>query len=918
MNVFHRFTRASLRQNPSRTLVTVIGIVLSMALVTAVIQGAYSGIQFLIRSEVERVGAFHGYMFAMPDEDAGRLKEMDFIKKTAAWHTVGWAEIDSQNSYKPYLLIQGMDPDFADMVTVRLISGRMPENGGELLVPDTLAEDGGVTWKIGETVQLTVGKRVIAGGTEEIYSGWCEADPPTDPPTFVEELADTVERAYTVVGVYKRLSNDVENWGEPSYTALTCWDGQGIGRQGVFFTVDDARHYYDYMESPEMTSLRWDSASDHDDLLRLQGAVRSENLSTFIYGFAGVLIFLIAFGSISLIYNSFAISVSERTRQFGILKSVGATKKQIRRSVLYEALLLGTIGILGGAVVGCLGIGITLWALRDAFAMFAMDTGVQMKLVVSPLGLVIAAAVCLVTTLISAWIPARRADRVSAIDAIRQTGDVKVRSRDVKVSGLTKRLFGFEGMMASKNFKRNRKRYRATVVSLFLSVTLFIAASSFCDYLTQAVGTVRGDDSRMDITYAVAGDDRGDSDRVLAILTGVAGVEKGCYLESEYVDLRVAPDAITDEWVDRYGAPESTDGLIDVAAHANIVFVDDAAFRALCADNGLDPASYYDAESPKALLYNRSTGRTIDQDGNSHWYDVKMINESKLPLEMYATEERQFDGYTLAEVEDGKYYYYTDEYMQEMNERWRNGEDAGLDRSRAMVLTAEEAEERSYLTVAATVKETLFALPDGMTALIYPYEMREAVMGENAAEELFQTDFALIAPDHARAFEAIKKELSAKGMETGKLFDVAADKESMRMLVTVVRVFSYGFIILISLIAMANVFNTVSTNVMLRRREFAMLKSIGLGEKGFRRMMNYECIIYGCKGLLWGLPAAVALTYVIYRITGSIVERGFYIPWYSVAIAVGSVFAVVFATMLYATGVIRRDNPIDALRQENI
>ena len=138
------------------------------------------------------------------------------------------------------------------------------------------------------------------------------------------------------------------------------------------------------------------------------------------------------------------------------------------------------------------------------------------------------------------------------------------------------------------------------------------------------------------------------------------------------------------------------------------------------------------------------------------------------------------------------------------------------------------------------------------------------------------------------------------------------------MLVTVVRVFSYGFIILISLIAMANVFNTVSTNVMLRRREFAMLKSIGLGEKGFRRMMNYECIIYGCKGLLWGLPAAVALTYVIYRITGNIVDRGFYIPWYSVAIAVGSVFAVVFATMLYSTGVIRRDNPVDALRQENI
>ncbi|MBQ2061858.1 MAG: FtsX-like permease family protein [Oscillospiraceae bacterium] len=541
-----------------------------------------------------------------------------------------------------------------------------------------------------------------------------------------------------------------------------------------------------------------------------------------------------------------------------------------------------------------------------------------MKLVVSPAGMVIAAVVCLVTTLISAWIPARRANRVSAIDAIRQTGDIKVRGKDVKVSGLTKKLFGFEGMMASKNFKRNRKSYRATVVSLFLSVTLFIAASSFCDYLTQAVSTVRSNDSRVDITYATVGDGRTDPDGVLAVLTGVPGVKAGCYLESNSYELRVDPDAVTDEYVNRYGAPESTGGVTGAPAHANLIFVNDAAFRALCADNGLNADDYYDPTAPKGLLYNHAAGQTIDQDGNRHWYDVKMIDESKLPLEMYASEVRQFDGYTMADVEDGKYYYYPDEYMQEMNDRWRNGEDAALDRSRAMVKTAEEAEERRYLTVHAVVKETLFALPDGMTALIYPYEMRGAVLGENAAEALFQTDFALQATDHARVFEAIKKELTARGMETGRLFDMAAEKESMRMIVTVVRVFSYGFIILISLIAMANVFNTVSTNVMLRRREFAMLKSIGLGEKGFRKMMNYECIIYGCKGLLWGLPAAVALTYLIYRITGNIVERGFYIPWYSVAIAVGSVFAVVFATMLYATRAIRRDNPIDALRQENL
>ena len=138
------------------------------------------------------------------------------------------------------------------------------------------------------------------------------------------------------------------------------------------------------------------------------------------------------------------------------------------------------------------------------------------------------------------------------------------------------------------------------------------------------------------------------------------------------------------------------------------------------------------------------------------------------------------------------------------------------------------------------------------------------------------------------------------------------------MIVGVVNVFAYGFIILISLIAAANVFNTISTNIMLRRREFAMLKSIGMTEKGMRKMLSYECVIYGFRALVLGLPVSVGVTYLIHRIVSEELERSFYMPWHSVAIAVGSVFLVVFATMLYARAKLRKDNPIDALKNENL
>ena len=222
----------------------------------------------------------------------------------------------------------------------------------------------------------------------------------------------------------------------------------------------------------------------------------------------------------------------------------------------------------------------------------------------------------------------------------------------------------------------------------------------------------------------------------------------------------------------------------------------------------------------------------------------------------------------------------------------------------------------SKLTLGATLKAGFMGVMENYFAFYAPFSMKGAILPE--AAEPYITNFCFRAHDHAQVSARMEKLLTDMGLPIYRLNDHAADKEMMRMMVRIVNVFAYGFIILISLIAAANVFNTISTNISLRRREFAMLKSIGLSEKGFMRMMNYECVIYGVKGLLLGLPASVLMTAAIWRIANTGVMTGFYIPWYSMAIAVGSVFAVVFATMLYAAGKVRKDNPIDALKNENL
>lgn len=891
MNILHRFTRKSLMANRSRTWVTIIGIILSMALFTAVIEGAYSGQQFLIRSVEEKDGRWLVFDAELTQKQAEALRQTDGIADSAVWREVGWGEIGSSNEYKPYLLVESIDDGIEDMLSIRLVSGRLPENENEILLPAHLASNGGVHYSEGDTLNIALGQRVDESGAA--LSAFTAIEDGKS-----ESIRAAKDHRYTVVGVYERLSTEVEDFGCPGYTALTR--GGGTGNYTVFYTLKHPSSVLKWCDAhPSEGFLKI-----HSDLRRFNGVFGSESFNLLLYGFAGVLVFLIAFGSISLIYNSFSISVSERTRQLGILKSVGATKKQIRASVLYEALVLSAVGIPIGLIVGCAGIGVTLYCLRDAFSgMLFTGATTQMRLVLHPLALLISAVVCLVTTLISAAIPARRAIRVSPIDSIRQTADVKLKAKEVRTSRLTEKLFGFEGTMAAKNFKRNRRRYRSTIVSLFLSVVLFISASSFCAYLTDSVNEAAGTENSADIVYYTVGEQKPDPEAVLEMLS-VDGVTDAAYQDNAYDDFLIPADTIDpDAWT--YLTDDPAQRGKEMVELGYIMFVQDEAFRALCKANSLNPDDYFDADHPMALVWNQNP--MVTEKGAQGTYRV--LDESKLPCTVTVGKPQEMEGYVYNGVtasENGERMLIYVPYGADGEPLW----------DQPALFPASETETRVEYQIGGVVTQTTFSLAARQLTLYYPFSMEEAVLGKDNL--IFQTDFAFEAEDHAKVYDAMKTKLTDAGMDTGRLTDAAANEESVRMMVKVVNVFSYGFIILISLIAVANVFNTISTNVSLRRREFAMLRSIGLGNNGFRRMMNYECIIYGVKGLVWGLPAAIGMTWVIWRITNQAFESSFYVPWYSIAIAVGSVFLVVFVTMLYAMDKIKKDNTIDALKNENM
>ena len=904
MNILHTFTRRALKKNRMRTLVTIIGIVLSMALLTAVIEGAYSGLVYMRGVTTEDTGDWHAYFSGLDEATAESVKEQKFVKDVVTtWRLVGYEAQEPEADRQP-VFVDALEGD-APLIASRIKEGRMPENEHELILSsifyDLSRETDLSAYEIGKTITLPIGNRTSPDGEplSEYDTRW-----------EGEYAANTEPVTYTIVGVYRSFDPSVQGTG---YRALT--KGQGTGEASVFFTVKHP-YFFKSVMNRQTVSQNW---RKNASLMRLYGVFNDDIIVSVLYGFTAVLVVLVMFGSISLIYNAFSISVAERTRQFGILKSIGATKKQIRASVRYEALVLSLLGIPAGLIVGCAGIGITLWAIRDTISALMPNAETQMRLALHPIALLIAAVIALITVLISAAVPARRAARLQPIEAIRSTADIRTKAKEVKTSKLTEKLFGFEGAMGAKNFKRNKKGYRATVLSLFMSVVLFISASSFCAYLTDMVKTV-AENSSVDVFANVPVYAAKDVMRQMRTHDGVTRSAYSFMLDSGVDGFHADRALLTDAYnaVPFHGYTFNNEQL-DVVL--SVLYLEDDAFRALCRASGVDPEPYFAEDCPYGVLMNTDITEPVIDGNHMRYYRYDLFRDDALPASVETKEIQKRDGFVWEyeydhETDVTKIAYYPESYWHEVMEGAAETHSYTLDRTRAdAVLTFDEASVPVTYSFDAFVQSDGFCIPTDRASLIYPFSRlpQEAFRSESQAQLYFQTT------DHKALTEALLKLFSESEFRYNAYAgDVAAERENSRMIVGVVNVFAYGFIILISLIAAANVFNTISTSIMLRRREFAMLKSIGMTEKGMRKMLSYECVIYGLRALLLGLPVSIGVTFLIHRIVAQELQRGFYMPWQSILIAVGSVFLVVFATMLYARRKLRKDNPIDALKNENL
>lgn len=874
-NIFFQFAAKSLKKNRTRTIVTIVGIILSTAMLTAVTTIISSIQAYGIAYESQKLGDWHVSIRSMDGSQKEELERDSRVSDVYELENVGYADLEgSANAYKRYLCIQGMDQGFAGHMPIHLTEGRMPKNDTELLIPQHVEENAGVTFQLGETLTLSVGVRESGEGAvlwQDNALLVAEEENDDEGKTQVislEHLAGTEQKSYTVVGFYERPA--FEKFSAPGYTALTLASGA---------CRSDCYDCYAVMKHPYQATELWREWGEkggsiftdcNNPLLRFCGISTRGDFNSLVYGMGGILMVIIVFGSIALIYNAFAISVSERTKQFGLLASIGATRRQMKKTVRMEALILCVIGVPLGILAGICGIGITISFFSDSMSyLIGVDNELKFKLSVSEAAVVIAAVVGSLTVLVSAWLPMHRALKLSPIEAIRRKNDVRLTRRQVKIPGWVNHCFGLSGMVAWKNFKRNKKRYRSTVVSLVLSILLFVSAGSFSDYFLSGFMDA-AKSSQYDVGVRFFTD---EYERVEAGMSnacqapGSSPVYEAVYYESS--DIWVEKEMLTDggRKLAEMEASENENqmGADMINISSCIQFLPENVYSDLLDFYKLNREEYIGKKFPKAIVLNNVADNSSEEQEAlpvlaSSCQELTLLTK----IDEKATEQKLAIG-DLVENTPG----------------W-------------------EAEfSKQCLSWAGGTYEI---------HILYPLSAKELLRGC-----MVEGDVKLNGEDHA----AVAKWLEENVKGNVDVYDAAEDEVQMRMLLLMLNVFSLGFIILISLITAANVFNTISTNMGLRRREFAMLKSVGMTPKEFKQMLNFECLIYGTKSLLYGFFVTIPAVLFMYYLGHEKSFSGFYLPWRYVVISVLCVFAVVYATMIYAQTRGKKEDIAEALKEND-
>jgi len=919
MGLIKKLVIKDLLLNKKRTIATIVGIVLSLALFVSVLTMYISAVDGLIDYNKKTSGNYHAVFYNVNPSDVDSFKNNREIETINDVKKIGYANIDYKVSDKDsmkydYACLQAIDKEQFKNLALDFVEGSFPTNEKEVLITNKYKLKFNVS--VGDTISLNIGKKVV--DEEATKAAQAENDKnntDSKEKTKSEEVeektkvVDAKKESFKVVGVVTNsilhrnydtdslpiitiATNNTKSVEDSLYirykkSSLDKWakmtaDILGIDEHSLGF-YNEGFTYTDKVDE-ELKKAKYEYHIN-EGVLSLEKSYIKNEYTRELVPIIIALIAIVMIGSIICIKNSFDISIMEKIKQHAMLKSVGATKKQIRKSVLFEASVMLLIAIPFGIGVGLLAAGIMLrvtnYYIKDIIK------NMQFNLSYSYEVIIIAVILVIMTIFISALLPAIKSSRISIIEAIKNSEQIKLKSKKIKAPKYIKKLFGIGGTISYKNMKRNKKKYRKVIIAISISVFLFITIFTLLSFVYKIMETEYKLEYNVS-TYMFDENKEMDLNSTLSF----DNIKRASIIKGNYRDVKDAKN--TTEFKEAQNKAYGGNHTGDIPSYIEVCCLDKAEQNRYLKELGLSENDIKD----KAILINYV---------EASYYDNNDKKEEKIQV---------YD----VNVND------TMELTEDVKDIESDGENATQGENKNNNITS------TPVKIACVTDKTPFGMRKGTIGTIYDNgvlvvsaEYFKKIF-ENAKDKYVDTRAFYYSNDPDKLTSDIKTIFPDE--EGGAFIQNYAEVEKQyKKIMSLVSILIYGFIAALFVIGITNIFNTIVSSMQLRKREFATLKSIGMTKKEFRRMIRLESVFVGAKALLIGLVLGavviLGVTYYALRKMGSFDLFNFktiieFTPFAAIAGSIVIVIAVILVIMLYSLNKINKQNIIETIRNDNI
>lgn len=951
MNLMKKLTLKNLKLNRKRTIVTIVGIILATALLSALVTLVSSFQYSMIEYQKQKDGDFHVKFSGVKMSELSEFKNNRNIESTFETMGMGFAKLDGcKNEDKPYAYVMATDEAGFERGCFKLIEGRMAKNEDEIVIPRHLRTNGRIDIKVGDEITLDIGKRYDSSTESVIWENIAYEHE-------AETLTDTVTKQYKVVGIMERPGYGMEDYSAAGYTFVTYSNELAAIDNGTKSEVNEADTtltvYSRYtqkalrnkdavtadiigvdeklFEKANNSSVEMSAEESDRYFKEMENAKYDIYINRFLISYecvfpidgtfkalftvATVVALIIILTSVYCIKNSFNISITEKIRQYGMLASVGATRRQIKSSVKTEAAMLGVVGIPVGTMSGILA---SLILVKVVNALSAGWLNFALSFHTSLPALILAVILSIATIYFSATGSARRAAKVTPLEAIRNTKEIKIKSAKLKTPAIIGRIWGIGGVVSYKNIKRNKKKYRTTVTSIVICSVTFIVISYFMSMAFSMVGmSYASADYNIGINMSYKKDIHIDIEKLSKLVSGIEGVDD--YLVGAGYDF----DVDKPEYTKEYGeyCRQLYDDSEDVSQMFLITVLDDKSYDKYASDAGIKNAA------AGAILVNKGT------------FDVYNENSSK-----YVKKEMELYKYKAGDTIECGYNVY-DDASSDDNAAEGDTESSTDDNNAVEGDTESGTEDNSgYVDeetinngVRKTVDVTIVGVTDkvptgykgyGNTTLLFMNQKGfESLWADGKSGNELKPGHAsysayVVAENADEYQDTFEKETEGNTEYSQISFYVSNLDKQMRdekSLFTLLGVFAYGLIVVIALIGITNIINTLSTGMELRSREFATLRSIGMTDKQFAGMVRLESVFISVKALVIGVPLGILISYLLCVMMNRMDDAIIYEPPYkAIILCIVVVIMLIYAIMKLSMTKLRHNNIIETIKNENL